>query len=402
MKNLFKIANWCVVGIIVEAKNIIVNYKFDARFGCTCSRCGERMKKHMKKQICNVLDLPVLDKETRYDVETIQFRCPQCGKFHTPRPALFHPTKNYTWRFMEKISREHFHAPADFVAEETGISESTVRRIDREVLAETLPPPNNDNLEKILVDEKYLGAQKGFVTLVINAKTGEPVALNEGKNKISLDVFFKNLTPEQRAKILCVGIDRGNAFRVAIEENIPHAKICYDPFHLVSNFNEIVDSVRRSEFLSVPAEIKELICGNRYLLLKSPEKLSVPAQEKLALLLKSNETLNKTYLLKEQFRAIFKIKDALEAQLALVSWIKMAFKSGISRVQKFARKIELHFRQIANAFVYKVNSGKIEATNATLKRIISKACGVSDVDYLFLKLRQDFYFCRARFFSQPE
>lgn len=91
--------------------------------------CGERMKKHMKKQICNVLDLPVLDKETRYDVETIQFRCPQCGKFHTPRPALF--------------------------------------------------------------------------------------------------------------------------------------------------------SVRRSEFLSVPAEIKELICGNRYLLLKSPEKLSVPAQEKI-------------------------------------------------------------------------------------------------------------------------
>ena len=156
MKNLFKIANWCVAGIIVEAKNIVVNYKFDARFACTCSRCDERMKKHMKKQICNVFDLPVLDKETRYDVETIQFRCPQCGKFHTPRPALF--------------------------------------------------------------------------------------------------------------------------------------------------------SVRRSEFLSVPA------------------------QEKLALLLKSNETLNKTYLHKEQFRAIFKIKDALEAQLALVSWIKIAFKSGISRV----------------------------------------------------------------------
>ena len=46
--------------------------------------CGERMKKHMKKQICNVLDLPVLNKETRYDIETIQFRCPQCGT-HDPR-----------------------------------------------------------------------------------------------------------------------------------------------------------------------------------------------------------------------------------------------------------------------------------------------------------------------------
>ena len=41
MKNLFKIANWCVVGIIVEAKNIIVNYKFDARFDCTCSHCDD-------------------------------------------------------------------------------------------------------------------------------------------------------------------------------------------------------------------------------------------------------------------------------------------------------------------------------------------------------------------------
>ena len=154
--------------------------------------------------------------------------------------------------------------------------------------------------------------------------------------------------------------------------------VSLSPMRQISHARPALFSVRRSEFLSVPA------------------------QEKLALLLKSNETLNKTYLLKEQFRAIFKIKDALEAQLALVSWIKIAFKSGISRVQKFARKIELHFRQIANAFVYKVNSGKIEATNATLKRIISKACGVSDVDYLFLKLRQHFYFCRARFFSQPE
>ena len=40
---------------------------------------------------------------------------------------------------------------------------------------------------------------------------------------------------------------------------------------------------------------------------------------------------------------------------------------------------------------YKINSAKIEAANAMIKRIQSKACGIFDVVYLFLKLRQIYY-----------
>ncbi|MBQ9095155.1 MAG: transposase, partial [Akkermansia sp.] len=47
--------------------------------------------------------------------------------------------------------------------------------------------------------------------------------------------------------------------------------------------------------------------------------------------------------------------------------------------------------EIINGIRYKINSAKIESANAMIKRIQSKACGIFDVEYLFLKLRQIYY-----------
>ncbi|MEG1938818.1 MAG: hypothetical protein RR138_07005, partial [Akkermansia sp.] len=62
------------------------------------------------------------------------------------------------------------------------ISASSIRRIDHVVLATTLPPVNLSNLKAILIDEKYLGKKNGFVSLVLNAYTGEPVYMAPGKS----------------------------------------------------------------------------------------------------------------------------------------------------------------------------------------------------------------------------
>jgi len=36
-----------------------------------------------------------------------------------------------------------------------------------------LPEPRLDGIEGILIDEKHLGASRGFITLVLNAGSGE-------------------------------------------------------------------------------------------------------------------------------------------------------------------------------------------------------------------------------------
>ena len=38
---------------------------------------------------------------------------------------------------------------------------------------------------------------------------------------------------------------------------------------------------------------------------------------------------------------------------------------------------------------HKITTGPLEAFNNTISRIIHRACGVRNMDYLFLKLRQE-------------
>ncbi len=46
---------------------------------------------------------------------------------------------------------------------------------------------------------------------------------------------------------------------------------------------------------------------------------------------------------------------------------------------------------ITNLDRHSFSSGKIEAANAAISRIQSKTCGLFNIPYLFLKLRQSFY-----------
>ena len=146
--------------------------------------------------------------------------------------------------------------------------------------------------------------------------------------------------------------------------------------------------------------------GKRYVLLKGRENISQDARTTLKELSVLNRDLYIGYLLKEQFRQVFQTRDVNTATLRLILWIKMCMKSKIKILRRFARKISEQFNEVINGIRYHINSARIESANASIKRIQAKACGLFDVRYLFLKLRQ-IYFLRlqrmhktSRFFYQ--
>ena len=83
--------------------------------------------------------------------------------------------------------------------------------------------------------------------------------------------------------------------------------------------------------------------------------------------------------------------DENTATLRLILWIKMCLNSKVKQLIHFAKGISSKFNVIINGIRYKIKSEKIEAANAMIKRIQSKACGIFDVEYLFLKLLQIYY-----------
>jgi len=93
-------------------------------------------------------------------------------------------------------------------------------------------------------------------------------------------------------------------------EEIPHAEIVYDKFHLIANYNVLIDKIRREEWRTASKQDKTFIKGQGYNLFRNPEnpcpvehiQVTIPwgkPEHKISLakLLSMNESLNNAYVL---------------------------------------------------------------------------------------------------------
>jgi transposase len=320
---------------------------------------------------------------------SIQGCCSGCKRYKTVRPAEIHPTRKATWRLMRFVSLLARYVPLDAMSALIEVPAATAWRYDRDVLEADLPEPDLDGIEAILVDEKAVRRGHNYVTLVLNAETGELLHMTEGKKKASLEAFFDKLNDTQKSSIKAVCIDRNGAYAAAIQEHLPDADIVYDKFHLISNLGKAVDEVRRTEYREASAEMKNVIKGQRFNLLRHPENLAPSGELALRGLLEINEKINIAYLLKDQFRFVWDYQKAGWARRYLKQWISWARESGVATMERFANGIERDIERIVAWCRHRITNGRIEGFNSTISRLIFKARGIRSLDYLFLKLRQE-------------
>lgn len=381
-------------GYVIESVNcqqvgLQINLRWDARRKLICPDCGCQMAKNREKQLV-AFDLPCGGGPVVYVCyPAIQGCCSRCGTYPTIRPKEIHPTRKATWRLMRFVSHLARFVPFDAMSALIEVPAATAWRYDNDVLKADLPEPNLDGIEALLVDEKAVRRGHGYVTLVINAKTGELLHLHEGKKKASLEAFFGKLTPQQKATIQAVCIDRNGAFRAVIQEHLPQAEIVFDKFHLLSNLGKVIDEVRRREYAGATGEMKNVIKGQRFNLLRHPENLDAEGKVSLDALLGINENLQAAYLLKDQFRMIWTYQKPGWARRCLNQWVQWARETAIEPLVRFANGIERDAEQIVSWCRHRITNGRIEGFNSIVTRVIIKARGIRSIDYLFLKLRQE-------------
>jgi transposase len=320
--------------------------------------------------------------------EAVQGYCRHCGRYETVRPLGIVEQHTATLRLMRYVSLLCRWLPVQSVCQVVAVTPASAYRYDRYILQTELPAPQLDGLEALLIDEKHLG-QAGFITLVLNARTGELLWLAEGRGKDALRGFFAKLSAEQKASILAVGLDRSGAYRAAVEAHLPQADIVFDKFHLIKNLGEVIDKVRRRTQAQANAEGRAFLKGQRYNLLRNPENLSADGRRQLNTLLRANRDLSVVYLLKDAFKQVWTYTYRRCAEKRLTGWIAMALASGIAELKAFANGLTEAKEQILNFCQHRITSARIEAFNTIVSRVIHKACGVSNLEFLFLKLRQE-------------
>jgi transposase len=276
----------------------------------------------------------------------------------------------------------------DQVAQFVPVSPVTIYRWDKAILEKTLPEPDLDNLKYILVDEKHMG-RKVFVTIVLNAETGELLSMTRGKSKESLQQFTDLLNDRQACSIKAVGLDRSGAYYRVVLEDLPKAEVVYDKFHIVQNMNAVIDEVRRTETNKADKEGKAFIKGQRYNLFRRPENRTEEQAAELGQLLAANQPLFQTHLLAEQLTLFWDYTYAAWAERYLKDWCGWAKETMLQPLVRFAKGLWESRAGLLSYFRHPITSGKIESFNATVQRVKQRCCGIRNFDYLWLKLRQE-------------
>jgi len=267
-----------------------------------------------------------------------------------------------------------------------------------------------DGLVNIGIDETSYRKGHTYITVIVNHDTNTVVWAHEGYGKEVLELFFKELTEEQRASIQVVTGDGAKWITDCVAEYCPNADRCVDPFHVVEWANGAIDSVRldawrrarialadlvrqekaarksgqdttdaKARIKQAKAEVEDLK-RSKYPLGKNPENLTVKQQERLALIQAKDPKLRRAHELKEELRLIFKLTDYDVAKKALVSWVKSAQRCRIPAFVELQRKIRRHEKHILNTIEFGLSNARIEATNNKIKLLIRIAYGFRDIN----------------------
>lgn len=350
-----------------------------------CSGCGARGLKIKDHRLTRWRHLDVGGSRCVIECRLRRLYCPCCGD----RPEMVEWARcgaRYTRDFDDLVAWLAQQMNQTQLTKLMRIGWRTVGNIIARVVAELLPGGRLDGLELIGVDEVSYGADHKFLSSVVDHQAGGIVWAAEGRNAASLQAFFDGLTPEQKASIRAVSIDMSAGYEKAIRapEGVPHAQVCFDPFHVVKLGGEAADKVRRDEYnahgRSQTSEGK-WIKGARYSLLKDTAKQTPKQLLKLAEVVLENKRMYRAFLLYGELRYIYKLPKQ-EAPERLEAWLAWASRSKLKPFVKLARTLRKHKQGVLAAIEIGINNGRLEAQNSKVRLLSHRAYGFHSADAL--------------------
>lgn len=261
------------------------------------------------------------------------------------------------------------------------IAWQTVGAICERVVADELDPGRLEALFEIGIDEVSWRKQHRYLTLVTDHRSGKVVWGTEGKDTATCDRFFAELGTDRAAKLTAISTDMGPAFlkSVAKPGHAPQATVCIDPFHVVAQATDALDTVRRQVWNQLraadPARAKRFK-GARWVLLKRPERLTQEQTVTLRALRRQGGAAWRAYGLKEALRAVFAGDlAASEAAELLDRWCAKASRSRLDPFVTLAGTIRKHRNGILAAIRLGINNARVEALNNKVRLITRRAYG---------------------------
>lgn len=361
----------------------------DKRFQPICHRCGQKAVGIHSWGQRTVRDMNLASTTVFLHCRFRKIWCPSCGQIVVEDLELLHPYFRVTKRLAVYVHSLCRLMTVKEVAEHLDLDWKTVKNIDKFYLETEYGTPCYDGLRLLAVDEISIRKGHRYLTIILDYETGRVVWIGKKRKARTLKSFFNQLSKGQKNKLEAIVMDMWDPYIKAVREKVPHVKIVFDLFHVVSQFGQVIDKVRNSEYRKATKEQKDIFKGSKYLLLKNTVRRFTDRAQ-LAELLKINEVINTVYILKDQLKHIWSYKSRTWAIKALDQWCSLARSLKNRTVSRFANMLDRHRYGILNHCEYPLHTSVLEGVNNKIKVIKRKAYGFHDLRYFSLKIFQAF------------
>lgn len=342
---------------------------------------------------CGATDQPIHDRLER-DWQHLHFfqyrallhakvprvRCSQCGKHGDPEVkqakvpwarersgfSLLFEAMVVTLAGMSKL-------PVRQIGALLGVTEGRLWRSLDALVDEAYAEADMSGVKAIGIDEKNVGRGR-VVTVVHEAEDkGRVLHVSEGAKAENVAKFKEALQDHggDPEKVDLATLDMGRAFIAGVQEHLPQADLCFDPFHIIKMANEAVDEVRRAEVKHFP-ELKR----TRYHWLKDASDWT-RKELNLHWLRHSGLKTARAWRLKERLRDILAWRRCsnVPVLLLLQGWISWARRCRLPAFKRLGGTLRRHWEGICNMLRYANSNARAESINADVQAAISRARG---------------------------
>ena len=359
-----------------------------------CSACGKPCRDvHQQLGARRWKDLGWAEHRVVIEYAPARIHCGHCLSHTVEWIAWADRRQRQTRRLQQHVALQTMSMPISHVAALHGMDWATVRRcqdaaIERWDKRRPLAP-----LLQVGVDEKYLGRRNSrtekFITIVSNLETGEPIWIGEGRREQTLASWLGTLDQAHKADIQLFAMDMFEAFANAVrnDDQLKHAAIVHDPFHVMKRAGEAVDEVRRQVLFRASPELRALGRGKRWLFLRAWVRLTPEQREEVGSLLAANRTLMQAYTVKEQLRDVLHADTREQMTLGLHQVLRRTARRANVPMRKLHDSLRSHFDAIAALGQYHPPAGRIEALNNNWETLVRRGRGYRDLPRLMRLLR---------------
>lgn len=203
---------------------------------------------------------------------------------------------------------------------------------------------------------------------------GRLVEVVQGRSGAAARGFLGSQPAEDKAAVQAAALDPWRGYLRAVRDELPHAAVTVDRFHIVRLANQALTEVRQrtqQETLGRRGKAGDPLYGIRRLLLYGEERLTPRRKQKIAAALAVGDPydeISSAWTAKELLRRVYTAPTPAEARQRFEAFHHWTRQIAVPEIDRLSRTLRTWQTETLNYHLTRITNGPTEALNLLIEK----------------------------------